>query len=501
MQLQLISIDTIVLSLSGGRTSHYMLDYCLNNRQKIADWIGVPEPDLKYIFVFANTGFEHNKTLDYVKNTELHYGIKIIWLEGVPVFGERVKTGFRITNYEDAFRVHQYKDENHPFHMHIRKYGVPNNKYVSCTREMKINTINSYLDSIGLNERSNCYTAIGIRNDESQRKSGKAHERNLIYPLVDLIPTDEPTVLAFWAKFEWDLGIPRHNGNCVMCYEKCSSNLERAYNDDPLPFQAVEWYEEKYGFVGPEFEKKGVTEPRAFFRGNEYSHQMIARFELAKIDRNERGISDIAEHHSILADERKQAKAKIAPILKRIKKRESSFILEPKWLIDNWGMLSATSLDQMLDSILVKLKLNHKSHSLTSFLGQYFDEIGYEIEIIKKQAKKENKSELLTGVKVAKHLIKLLYLGDSQFLEISINDLLIQIYDIAQTQFYNKCLDDKSAFVNSVMSMMGSFDISTSLVSDMVAEIVFSCDGIKYMSVSTEIFNYLKAQKEFMEAA
>ena len=60
--------------------------------------------------------------------------------------------------------------------------------------------------------------AIGIRADESHRKSKVAEENNFIYPLIDW-DIDKEDVLSWWEDQDFDLEIPEHMGNCVWCWK------------------------------------------------------------------------------------------------------------------------------------------------------------------------------------------------------------------------------------------------------------------------------------------
>ena len=63
------SKDVMFVSFSGGRTSGYMCQWLLENKSDQYD----------FIFVFANTGLEHEKTLEFVdkcdKHMELEFGV------------------------------------------------------------------------------------------------------------------------------------------------------------------------------------------------------------------------------------------------------------------------------------------------------------------------------------------------------------------------------------------------------------------------------------------
>lgn len=230
------------------------------NRQVVAKHLNQPTTEL--VFVFANTGLEHEDTLRFVDALAREFKLPLVWVEGVAQVG-RVSTQHRVTNYEKAYRNDQWRDKNHPFHAFIHKYGVPNVKFKSCTREMKRNTIHSYMASLG---QEPYYTAIGIRADEQRRVSKNAGVDNIIYPLVDMVQTDKEDVLAWWSQYEWDLKIPEWLGNCVTCYKKSFKKLRAVWQEHPEYFEFNAAMEAAYPRVGPEFQKYGDATDRTFFR-------------------------------------------------------------------------------------------------------------------------------------------------------------------------------------------------------------------------------------------
>ena len=190
------------ISFSGGRTSAYMTKLLIDN------W----SDRYEFIVTFANTGLEHPKTLDFVRNCDAHFGFNTVWLEAV-VHDGRVSSSHKIVDYVSAAR------KGEPFEEVIKKYGIPNVAFSYCTRELKVNPMNSYLRSLGLDYRS-IPTAIGIREDEKRRVSKTAESKNIEYPLIDVWPTDKAEILDWWAEQAFDLGIDEFEGNCQGCYKK-----------------------------------------------------------------------------------------------------------------------------------------------------------------------------------------------------------------------------------------------------------------------------------------
>ena len=114
--------------MSGGRTSAFMTKMILDNYKDKYD----------IVVCFANTGQENDATLDFVNNCDKHFGFNTVWLEAVVNEG-RVACSHRVVDYDSASR------KGEPFEEVVKKYGIPNNGYPHCTRELKENPIHSYI--------------------------------------------------------------------------------------------------------------------------------------------------------------------------------------------------------------------------------------------------------------------------------------------------------------------------------------------------------------------
>lgn len=154
----------LVISFSGGKTSAFMSAMLFDlfaHREKVV--------------VFANTGLEHEKTLQFVHDCDRAWGLNVVWVEAEVNDEHGVATTHRIVDFDTASR------NGEPFERMIEKYGIPNVSYPHCTRELKQRPIHSYVKSLGWAEYE---TAIGIRSDEIHRINRKEAEKNdWIYPL------------------------------------------------------------------------------------------------------------------------------------------------------------------------------------------------------------------------------------------------------------------------------------------------------------------------------
>lgn len=221
------------ISFSGGRTSAYMTKMLLDHFSDKYD----------FIVTFANTGLEHEKTLEFVNNCDKYFGFNTVWLEAVINPEKQKGTTHKIVTFETASR------NGEPFHEMIKKYGIPNPSYPHCTRELKLQVMHSYLRSIGINHKD-IPTAIGIREDETRRVNKKANEVKITYPLIDLFPTDKQDVLNWWSLQKFDLGLDDWDGNCKGCFKKSFKKIFKQLDSDPTALDFHLEMESKYPQVG-----------------------------------------------------------------------------------------------------------------------------------------------------------------------------------------------------------------------------------------------------------
>jgi len=249
-----MSKETLFVSFSGGRTSGYMCHWLLENKSDQYD----------LIFVFANTGLEHEKTLEFVDKCDKHMGLNLTWVEAV-VNGKGVGCTHRIVNYETAAR------HGEPFEKVIQKYGIPNTDYPHCTRETKMNPMFSYKRSLGF--KANHPMAIGIRADEVDRVSADAKKHGLVYPLVTMTQKSLADVRHWWAGQPFDLEIPEHYGNCVTCWKKSDRKLLTLAKHEPERFYFFDAMERTYAKAG------AGNQNRVFFRRHRSTQDILAEAE------------------------------------------------------------------------------------------------------------------------------------------------------------------------------------------------------------------------------
>lgn len=234
----------ICVSFSGGKTSAYM-----------ARWLQTRKPENEYLYVFANTGSEDEKTLEFVDRCAKEWKMDIRWVEAKVYYGERRASGFIETNFDGAARFGE------PFERVIKKYGISNKAYPHCTRELKLNPIKSFIKHIGWED---CLMAVGIRIDEIDRMSPGAMNQGVVYPLIEWVPTTKAQVNEWWGNQEFTLDLPEHRGNCVWCWKKSFRKLLALMRESPEVFEFPERMEAKYGLSGHNVD--GTK--RVFFRQN-----------------------------------------------------------------------------------------------------------------------------------------------------------------------------------------------------------------------------------------
>jgi 3'-phosphoadenosine 5'-phosphosulfate sulfotransferase (PAPS reductase)/FAD synthetase len=212
--------EQTVISFSGGRTSGFMLWKVLE-----AHKMNLPD-DAKVIF--ANTGKEDEATLKFVHDCSFNWNVPIVWLE---YCNEEPK--FKIVDFQTASR------NGEPFAAMIeKKKFLPNSVMRFCTTELKIEPINKYMKSIGI---ENFETFAGIRADEPKRV---AKLRNTLYAPLASSGVTQADVQAFWKQNNFDLALEFRDkvtplGNCDLCFMKGSYQLASIVQQNPS--KAIWW--------------------------------------------------------------------------------------------------------------------------------------------------------------------------------------------------------------------------------------------------------------------
>lgn len=238
--------NNLLIAFSGGETSAYMTKYILENKLKDFDEV---------VVLFANTGQENEKTLNFVNKCDIEFGFKVVWLECLVHEKKGVGTTYKVVDYTNAAR------DGQPFEEVIRKYGIPNQTHPICTRELKLRPIQAYVKDLGWKKRD-YKTALGIRYDEVERISSNMEKDRIVYPLIDWTPTTKADIKAWWKDQSFTLGLAEHQGNCMWCWKKSKRKLLTLLQESPEIFEFPSRMEEEYSNI-----ELGMAEKRVFFRG------------------------------------------------------------------------------------------------------------------------------------------------------------------------------------------------------------------------------------------
>lgn len=254
-------MKNLLVSFSGGETSAFMSQW-LNNHYEKFGYENI-------VFVFANTGLENEQTLEFIERCDKHFQLNVQWIEASVNHGIRKGTGYYITDYENASR------KGEPFEEIIKKYGIPNQAFPHCTRELKQVPIKAFGKNWFNGEKYD--TAIGIRIDEIDRMNERAKEFNFIYPLINkkMIPATKQMINFYWNTMPFRLELKGYQGNCITCWKKGDKKLFQIYKENPKAFDFMNRMEQKYPRVGFEFLKDLKAKDRTFFRKNRSTINII----------------------------------------------------------------------------------------------------------------------------------------------------------------------------------------------------------------------------------
>lgn len=239
-----------VVSFSGGRTSAYLVWLTKN--------LGM---NAKYVFM--DTGAEHPKTYEFVRNVARFFGVEVTCLR-VDVNPELGKgNGYSVISIDDI------QQDLKPWVKMMEKYGVPYYGGAFCTDRMKLVPFKKYCDdAFG---KGNYETWLGIRADEPNRLAKKDGIR---YP-AEISDFEKQDVLDWWSEQAFDLNLDEWLGNCVFCMKKSDLKLAAAQRDEPGMY--IEFLDEIHGDYVRTGEKTGRVE--SMYRRKRSLEQVVAMFD------------------------------------------------------------------------------------------------------------------------------------------------------------------------------------------------------------------------------
>lgn len=200
----------IHVTLSGGRTSAFLLHQLLEANGGLPDRVKV---------VFANTGREDPRTLDFVQQIGQYWSVPITWVQYIPD-----DPWFEIVNYNSAAR------DGEPFEEMIKhKRFVPNGGKRICTEQLKVRAARRMLVAAGWTRWTK---TLGMRFDEPHRHEQADQPREKIWMPLIAARVTKPMVLKFWSEQPFDLpeGV---DSNCRLCFQLGLVQLSRQMREEP----------------------------------------------------------------------------------------------------------------------------------------------------------------------------------------------------------------------------------------------------------------------------
>ncbi|QGF22038.1 phosphoadenosine phosphosulfate reductase family protein [Erwinia phage Midgardsormr38] len=294
-----------IVSLSGGRTSAYLAHI-------------MKEKDPETEFIFMDTGAEHPKTYEFIRNIVRHWKIRLTCLRVIPNPEMNKPSTYEILSIE------QIGPDLEPWKRMLKKYGHPYVGGAFCTDRMKTVPFIKYCDEhFG---RGNYTTWLGMRIDEPARLWGgelyksmieagltkdevatayiksmeciqntspdwlridlvKEHGiplhlidramkrlaqcvKDRIRYLAEISDFEKQDVIEWWKEQPFDLEIQEHLGNCVFCIKKSLQKVALAEKDEPV--LAAQFIQTLHDF--------DAKQDKVMYRSNNSLEQVIALF-------------------------------------------------------------------------------------------------------------------------------------------------------------------------------------------------------------------------------
>jgi len=223
----------VLISVSGGRTSGYMLYKILEVNNGLRDDV---------LVAFANTGREMQGTIDFVREMQSRWGVHIHWLEY-----RKEKPKFEEVGHNSVSM------NGRPFMEMVESTSsnkfLPNQNMRYCTQELKVKTIKRFLVA---NQWKRWTNTVGIRGDELRRTKPSKDKRWVNwYPLAQAGVTVSD-VNDFWKMQSFDLQIMKGSGNCDGCFLKSEATLAAMMREYP---ERMQWWADMEQKTGGKFHK------------------------------------------------------------------------------------------------------------------------------------------------------------------------------------------------------------------------------------------------------
>lgn len=239
------------------------------------------------LITFANTGCEHEATLEFVDAVDRHFaGGRVVWIEA-EINGPGKGPTAKVVDYATASR------NGEPFRAAIEKHGIFCKTHPQCTSRLKEEPLLDYRRQCGW-APGTYDTAIGIRADEADRVSSRAKEKRFVYPLISE-GWRKRDINEYMSRFDWDLNLPSDAyGNCVWCWKKSLRKLLTVAQAEPERFDFPHEMETLHGHVNRG--SGSQTEPRRFFRNRMSAADIL---EMAKDGQFKPYVDDMFEQQEL----------------------------------------------------------------------------------------------------------------------------------------------------------------------------------------------------------
>lgn len=242
-----------LISFSGGRTSGYLLKHIIDA------YGGILPGHIKV--AFANTGKEHEATLNFVRDCSVHWGVDIAWLE----YATQAPHRTLVVDHRTASR------NGEPFSAVIKKERMlPNPIARLCTKNLKVKRLEAYARHwLGWKSWS---SIVGLRSDE---KRAQRIVPGRVMPLntACVVKAD---ILTWWNEQPFDLNLPVDEdgetvwGNCDLCFLFGRKKIAARLKIDPG--RADWWIDEEEDAPGLAI----MRDPsKAMFRGDRPSYRTM----------------------------------------------------------------------------------------------------------------------------------------------------------------------------------------------------------------------------------
>ncbi len=255
------------INLSGGRSSAMMA-------MRIQAANGGEIPAERAAVVFCNTGLEREETYAFVRDIEERAGMEVHWLEfrhrESPGEGEWVYDVERV-GFETASRAGE------PFSQLNRAARIlPNAVMRKCTAELKVMTAQRYVSRVLGRPKERVRNVLGIRHDEPAR--WRRHLMNPAgctsdYPLV-VQRVARADVDAFWARQNFDLGIPSELSNCTLCFLKGRRHLLSVIRAEP---HLADWWINEERLIAKDAAGRAMRGPETARFSSRHSYSELKR--------------------------------------------------------------------------------------------------------------------------------------------------------------------------------------------------------------------------------